>query len=127
MRATAPGSGGGMGDGSGGRNQATAATGESAVVYSKSENKMKGSDKIESPEAYLSGVRTVGEKTFQLKAEEWVDTEVKDLSTLPKVEVQFGTEEFFNLIAREPKLAEFFSLGKKVTVLFKGKIYRVTG
>jgi len=28
---------------------------------------------------------------------------------------------------REPKLAEFFSLGKKVTVLFKGKIYHVTG
>ena len=125
MSATAPGSGGGIGDGR--RGQAPNVSGENAVVFSKTENKMKGSDKIESPEAYLSGVRTVGEKTFQLKAEEWVDTEVKDLSTLPKVEVQFGTEEFFNLIAREPKLAEFFSLGKKVTVLFKGKIYRVTG
>jgi len=72
-------------------------------------------------------VRTVAEKTFQMKGEEWIDTELKDSSALPKVELQFGSEEFFNLIAREPKLAEFFSLGKKVTVVFKGKIYRVTG
>jgi Ca-activated chloride channel family protein len=107
--------------------RATIPTGESAVVYSKAENKMKGSDKIESPESYIASVRTVAEKTFQLKSEEWIDTEVKDPSALPKVEVQFGSEEFFNLIAREPKLAEFFSLGKKVTVVFKGKVYRVTG
>ena len=102
-------------------------TGESAVVYSKAESKMKTSDKIESPESYFTSVRTVGDKTFQLKGAEWIDTEVKDSSTLPKVELQFGSDEFFNLIAKEPKLAEFFSLGKKVTVVFKGKIYRVTG
>jgi len=62
-----------------------------------------------------------------LKGEEWIDTEFKDSSTMPKVQMQFGSDEFFNLIAREPKLAEFFSLGKNVTVVFKGKIYRVTG
>jgi Ca-activated chloride channel family protein len=106
--------------------EAVTITGESAVVYSKAEKEMKESAKIASPESYFTSVRTVGDKTFQLKGEEWIDTEVKDSSALPKVEVQFGSEEFFNLIAKEPKLAEFFSLGKKVTVVFKGKIYRVT-
>jgi len=115
-----PGSEGGMGSSRG-------RTGESAVVYSKAETKMKESDKIESPESYFTRVRTVGDKTFQLKGEEWIDTDVKDSSSLPKVELQFGSDDFFNLIAKEPKLAEFFSLGKKVTVVFKGKIYRVTG
>lgn len=113
-----PGSAGGMG---------SARTGESAVVYSKAEGKMKESDKIESPESYLTNVRTVADKTFQLKGEEWIDTEAKESSSLPKVEMQFGSDEFFNLIAKEPKLAEFFSLGKKITVVFKGKVYRVTG
>lgn len=103
------------------------ASGESAVVYSKAEGKMKSSDKIESPEAYFTNVRSVGDKTFQSRGEEWIDTEVKDSSSLPRVEMQFGSDEFFKLIAKEPKLAEFFSLGKKVTVVFKGKIYHVTG
>jgi len=101
------------------------ASGESAVVYSQEERKMKDSDKVESPESYLTTIRAVGNKTFQLKGDEWVDTELKDTSTMPKVEVQFGSDEFFNLIAKEPKLADFFSLGKKVSVVFKGKIYRV--
>ena len=103
------------------------ASGESAVVYSKVEKEMKESVSLANPESYLSSVRTVGDKTFQLKDDVWTDTEVKDSSSLPKVEVQFGSEDFFNLIAKEPKLAELFSLGKKVTVLYKGKIYRVTG
>ena len=122
-----PGSGGGLGSGRGGRAETVTVTGESAVAYSKAENKMKGSDKIETLESYVTSVRSVDDKTFQMKGDEWVDTETKDSSALPKVEVQFGSDEFFNLIAREPKLAEFFSLGKKVTVVFKGKIYRVTG
>lgn len=100
-------------------------TGESAVVYSKTEKKMKESDKLESPESYLTNIRTVGDKTFQLKGEEWVDTRLRESSTLPKIEVQFASEEFFNLIAKEPKLADFFSLGKKVVVVFKGKVYKV--
>jgi Ca-activated chloride channel family protein len=104
-----------------------ARVGESGVVYSQAEKKLKDSDKLESPESYLTSVRTVGDKTFQMKDNEWIDTEFKPSTSLPKVDLQFGSEEFFNLIAREPKLAEFFSLGKKVTVIFKGKVYRVIG
>ena len=100
-------------------------SGEAAVIYSQAERKMKDSDKVESPESYLTTVRAIGDKTFQLKGDEWVDTELKDGSAMQKVEVQFGSDEFFNLIAKEPKLADFFSLGKKVSVVFKGKIYRV--
>jgi Ca-activated chloride channel family protein len=102
-----------------------AVSGESAVVYSQAERKMRDSDKVESPEAYLTTVRAVGSKTFQLKGEEWVDTELKDSASMPRVEVKFGSDEFFNLIAKEPKLAEYFSLGKKVSVVFNGKVYKV--
>lgn len=100
-------------------------SGESAVVYSQAERKMKDAEKVESPESFLTSIRTVGEKTFQLKNEEWIDTELKESASLPKVEVRFGSDEFFNLLAKEPKLAEYFSLGKKVSVIFKGKIYKV--
>ncbi len=126
MKARAPGSiGGGTGDNRG--RSVVEATGESAVVYSKAENEMKESARIANPESYFTSVRSAGEKTFQLKGEEWIDTEFNESSVLPRVEVQFGSEAFFNLIAKQPKLAEFFSLGKKITVVFKGKVYRVTG
>jgi Ca-activated chloride channel homolog len=101
--------------------------GDSAVVFSKAEREMKESDKDVRLDSIVSTIRTVGEKTFQLKNEEWIDTEFKDTLTLTKVELQFGSEEFFNLITKEPKLAEFFALGKKVVVVYKGKIYKVTG
>jgi uncharacterized protein YegL len=123
MSKMSPGLGGAFGVGS---PSSGTASGESAVVYSKAEKEMKESANIGSPESYFTSVRTVADKTFQLKGEEWVDTEVKESSSLPKVETQFGSDEFFSLIAKEPKLAEFFSLGKKVTVVFKGKVYRVT-
>jgi len=101
------------------------ASGELAVVYSQAEKKMKESDKVDSPDSYLMSMRTVSDKTFKLKGDEWIDTEFKDESTLPQVKLQFGSDQFFNLIAKEPKLAEFFALGKRVTVIYKGKVYRV--
>jgi Ca-activated chloride channel family protein len=101
-------------------------TGESAVVYSQAERALKDTDRIAGPESYSTSIRGVGDKTFQLRGEVWIDTEFKDSSSLPKLEVQFGSEAFFNLIANEPELAEYFSLGKKVTVVYKGRIYRVT-
>ena len=125
MAQMAPSAGPGDGSVRGRTFEQVTVTGESAVVYSKTETKMKESDRVDSPESYLTSIRTVGDKTFQLKGEEWVDTQLKESSTLPKIEVQFASEEFFNLIAKEPKLADFFSLGKKVVVVFKGKIYRV--
>jgi Ca-activated chloride channel homolog len=116
MAAPAPGRGGAL----------KAEAGESAVVYSQAEKKLKESDKLDSPDSYLMSVRTVGEKTFKLTGDEWIDTEFKDGSSLPQVKLQFGSDEFFEMITREPKLAEFFALGKKVTVVYKGKVYRVS-
>jgi Ca-activated chloride channel family protein len=101
--------------------------GDSAVVYSKAEKEMKESDKDERLDSYVSTIRTVGGKTFQLKNEVWIDTEFKETLTLPKVELQFGSDEFFSLITKDSKLAEFFSLGKKIVVVYKGKIYKVIG
>jgi uncharacterized protein YegL len=99
--------------------------GEGAIAYSKAEKKMKESDTDDRLDAYVSTVRTVGEKTFRAQNEVWTDTEYKDTSALPVVELKFGSDEFFNLITKEPKLAEYFSLGKKVTVVYKGKVYKI--
>jgi Ca-activated chloride channel family protein len=99
---------------------------DSEVRRSKAEKSMKQSDSAASPEQYMQNIRTVGSKTFTLKDGVWVDTEYKEGSKLPRVEVKFGTDEFFRLIADEPKLAEFFALGEKVIVVLGNRIYKVT-
>ena len=101
-------------------------TGQAAVDFTLAVRELKESNGAGTPESYSTSIRTVGDKTFRLQSEEWIDTEFKASSAMPTLEVQFGSEEFFNLIAKEPRLAEFFSLGKRVTVVFRGKVYRVT-
>ena len=102
-----------------------ASEGQAGVARSKADKDMAQAERNEPLDSYLTTVRTVDSKTFTLKDGVWVDTEFKEGAALPKVELKFGSDEFFNLLAKEPKLAEYFSLGQKVVVLYKGKVYRV--
>ena len=45
--------------------------------------------------------------------------------TLPETVVKFGNDEYFALLKQKPRLAEFFSLGEQVIVIFEGRTYRV--
>jgi hypothetical protein len=70
-------------------------------------------------------VRKVGDKTFYLREGVWVDSEFKAEAKLPETALEFGGEEYFALLKREPQLARFFSLGERVLVVYKGRVYRV--
>jgi Ca-activated chloride channel family protein len=102
-----------------------AGTGPKAVARSRIERKMAESEAAPSPEQYLSTIRTVGTKTFRLKGDVWVDTEYDEDAGLKTVRIKFGSDEFFNLIEKQPKLAEFFALGPKVVVVHGGSVYMV--
>jgi Ca-activated chloride channel family protein len=106
-------------------NEAISVTGEKAVGRSKAERSMQQSDSVTTPNRETTNVRTVGGKTFTLKDGVWVDADYKEGSRLPTVEVKFGSDEFFKLIADEPQLAEYFSLGQKVVVVLGGRVYKV--
>ncbi|HEX8290662.1 MAG TPA: hypothetical protein VF570_02825, partial [Pyrinomonadaceae bacterium] len=74
-----------------------------------------------------SSVRKVGDKTFYLRDDVWTDSEFKADAKLPETALEFGGEEYFALVRREPQLARFFSLGERVVVVYKGRVYRVGG
>ena len=103
---------------------AAPASGEMAVLRSQEERKIREAERDDNFADSLSTVRLVGSKTFLMKDGVWVDTEYKADTRLPKVDVTFGSEEFFKLVADKPGLAEFFALGKKVLVVFEGKVYQ---
>ncbi|MDT5262369.1 MAG: Ca-activated chloride channel [Acidobacteriota bacterium] len=107
------------------REAARAKTGAVAVQQSKRDRAQQEAVRTDD-EQPSSGVRKVGEKTFYLREGVWVDAEFKAEAKLPETALDFGGEEYFALLKREPQLARFFSLGERVVVAYKGRVYRVS-
>ncbi len=107
--------------------QPTATTGASAVQQSKQSRQRQETLTNESDDAIsFSSVRRVAGKTFYLREGVWTDAEFKLETKLPEIALRFGTDEYFALLKREPRLAEFFALGERVVVVFNGRVYRVS-
>ena len=103
---------------------AKAVSGLAGVQQSKRAREQQEMVMVET-ESRSSAIRTAGGKTFYLREGIWTDSEFKAGSTLPQTAVKFGSDEYFTLLKQKPRLAEFFSLGEKVIVIFEGRIYRV--
>jgi len=104
---------------------AKATTGEVAVRESKRARAQQESLSIKDEDASSAAVRRIGGKTFYLRNGVWTDAEFKGESSAAETPVTFGSEEYFALLKREPRLAEYFALGEQVVVLFNNRIYRV--
>lgn len=107
------------------KEDAKAKTGEVAVRESKRARAQQESVRVES-DAPSESVRKVGDKTFYLREGVWTDSEFKQESKLAETALDFGSDEYFALLRREPQLARFFSLGERVVVVYKGRVYRVS-
>jgi Ca-activated chloride channel homolog len=106
---------------------AKATTGEYAVRESKRARAQQESLRADEDDQVLStGVSKVGDKTFYMREGVWVDSEFKPEAKLPETALEFGGDDYFALIKREPQLARFFALGERVVVVYKGRVYRVS-
>jgi Ca-activated chloride channel homolog len=72
-----------------------------------------------------AALRYVGGKTFHLRDGVWTDTELKDDHRLPVTVLRFGSAEYHAAVRGEPALARYFSLGERVVVVHRGRVYRV--
>ena len=105
---------------------AEAKTGAVAVQQSKRAQSQQQADKVEK-ETSSRAVRNVKNKTFYAQdGDVWQDAEYKADAKLPETVVAFGSEEYFALVKAKPALAEYFALGEQVTVVYQGRVYRVT-
>lgn len=106
---------------------AKATTGAVAVRQSRRDRAQQEAisitaDEKDTPSAV---VRNVGAKTFYLRDNVWMDSEFKMEARQPETTLTFGSDEYFALLKRQPKLAEFFALGERVVVVYEGRVYRV--
>jgi Ca-activated chloride channel family protein len=71
-----------------------------------------------------SPVQYVGDKTFVLHDGVWTDTTF-DPDKIKPVEVSFGSDDYFDLIAAQPSWGRYFALGDHVIVVADGTAYEV--
>ena len=101
-------------------------TGAQAVRDSKSARARQESLRADEDEISASGaMRKVAGKTFYLRDGVWTDAEFNTDARLPETTLTFGSDEYFDLLKRERKLADFFALGERVVVVYKGRVYHV--
>ena len=103
----------------------TVDTGAAAVQQSKQARVQFEADKLLDEGVRKDAVRRTGDKTFYLIDGVWTDSEFKADTHLPETTLTFGSDEYFALLKRIPKLSSYFSLGERVVVAFEGRVYRV--
>jgi Ca-activated chloride channel family protein len=104
-------------------------TGAAAVKDSKrareQQEQLRVVDGADEDRSAQSVMRKVADKTFYLRDGVWTDADFKTDAKLPETTLVFGSDAYFELLQRERKLAEFFALGERVVVVYKGRVYRV--
>jgi len=103
---------------------AIVSTGAVAVQESKRARQQQEAAKL-SEDKPSALVRRVGGKTFYQRDGVWTDAELSGDPKLPETVLSFGSDEYFALLKQKPALAEYFSLGERVVVVFEGRVYRV--
>lgn len=106
-------------------------SGEGAVLASKDAKKKQETVSVMSDDESIRvdgqlTVKKVGVKTFYLENGVWIDSEFKEEAKISETKLQFASNEYFDLVAKEKELAQFFALGEQVVVVWKGKVYRIT-
>jgi len=76
------------------------------------------------PEEAAQVVRLVGSKTFVRQDGVWTDTTF-DPSRMSTVQVSFGSDGYFDLLAARPEWGAYFALGERVIFVAEGAIYEV--
>ena len=102
----------------------TTTTGGDAVQLSRQSREQQDASKLKD-DTRADAVRRAAGKTFYLIDDVWTDSEFKSETGLPETVVSFGSDEYFALLKRYPKLSSYFSLAERVLVVFEGRVYRV--
>ncbi|UCG50476.1 MAG: VWA domain-containing protein [Candidatus Latescibacterota bacterium] len=97
-------------------------SGADAVGLSKMIVGAKDKSTIEEPSG--EGVRFVAGKAFYLSDGVWTDSEYEEDSSL--VEVEFMSDEYFDLLQKAPGIAKYLALGEEVIFVHDGVAYKVT-
>ncbi len=96
-------------------------SGKRAVNYSMQVRKMKEGEHTTAGGSIP--VRRVAGKTFNFDDGFWVDSEFEDGMKI--IVVEANSDEYFDLLSLDARMAEWLSLGEKVVIVHGGVAYRI--
>ena len=67
----------------------------------------------------------VAGKSFYKNGNQWVDSAIQKLPNARHVRIQFGSQEYFDLLAKQPQAAPWLALGQDVQVVLGATIYEI--
>jgi Ca-activated chloride channel family protein len=102
-----------------------AVTGADAIQQSKAARAQQERLVLKDEDTRTDAVKRVEGKTFYLIEGVWTDSEFKPETRLPETMLVFGSDEYFELLKKNPKLGSYFSLGERVIVILDGHVYKV--
>jgi Ca-activated chloride channel family protein len=75
------------------------------------------------PAAQMKSVKRVAGKTFYFRVGAWVDADYSE--TMRVTTVKLFSEQYFDLLRRNPEIGKYFAIGRSVTVVFGSRCYRI--
>ncbi len=69
--------------------------------------------------------RLIAGKSFYKNGGEWIDSEAQALEGAEAIEIEFGSEQYFELLAQSNQTARWLSVGDSIQVVIGGKLYRI--
>ncbi len=69
--------------------------------------------------------KRVGTKTFYLKEDTWFDSEFKEADRLPEITLTFASNAYFELVNKDREISKYLAIGKKLVLVWKGRVYRI--
>jgi Ca-activated chloride channel family protein len=69
--------------------------------------------------------RFVAGKTFFQTEKTWLDSEIQKAKDAKRVRLQFGTQEYFDFIAKHAQAQQWLALGQNVQFLLQGVTYEI--
>ncbi len=81
-------------------------------------------EKMSASQPSLDTVKHVGDKTFYLNGNVWIDAKYKE--SMKTAEVKYLSGKYFELLKQNPQAAKYFAIAKNVIVVLDGGCYKIT-
>ena len=69
--------------------------------------------------------RLIAGKSFYQNGDEWIDSEAQALEDPTPIEIEFGSERYFELMAASTETAQWLSVGDTLQVVIDGRLYKI--
>src|SRR6266480_2368811 len=74
---------------------------------------------------YTQQKQFVGGRSFSQNGKQWIDAAVQKLKDAKRVRVQFGSQDYFDLLASKPQTQAWLALGQNVQFVLGETVYEV--